>query len=740
MKRALIIALAFATILSFGSSAGGITIAGTAARSDTGIRGGEKILPKFVRKWQGEKVRAADLVATGAASVDTQGRVRLPNGRLVDYRLQGTGQIVTILAEFTDPAHNQIAEPDRTLDNSTYWISDFNRAHYQDMLFVPGGGSYGFPSMRDYYLQQSSGRFAVDGQVSEWVQIPHPESFYGGNSGDGPGSDNANGPVYRVVEAALQGVAAGSGAGLNLSPSAVDVEDRYDCDGDGNFNESDGYIDHLQIFHAGEGEEAGGGAQGGDSIWSHRWYANFNQTSGPAGCQLGGYQLPGTELWAGDYTVQPENGGVGVAAHEFGHDLGLPDLYDTAGANDNAVSFWSVMSDGGWPSDDPQSLDTKPVHMGPWEKLALGWLGNDLATATLGQDKKIQLGPAEGRTAGNAQAIRINLPNYSKTTTVFTPDGADAYYYYSGQGDNLDNSMSRAVPVGSTSISFRTNYDIEKDWDYAYLRASTDGGATWTNVHTSLSTNTSPNGQNFGEGITGTSGGWVTATATLPAGTTNIGFRYWTDGAVVGKGFAVDSIAVGGLTDTAEDPSPWTFDGFSRVTNGQITTTHFHYYLVESRNYLRNDTSLRGTYQFLSGNWLEKQPYADGVLIWYRNSGYADNNVSEHPGFGQVLVVDSHPAPNVSPDGHGYLRERWQTWDASFGFKDHSVTLHEYRGILREKTYDAPAVSSFFDSSPTAYWDPRIPYNSVKTAGSGLKITLLSVSADGTTYLVRVHT
>jgi immune inhibitor A len=84
------------------------------------------------------------------------------------------------------------------------------------------------------------------------------------------------------------------------------------------------------------------------------------------------------------------------------------------------------------------------------------------------------------------------------------------------------------------------------------------------------------------------------------------------------------------------------------------------------------------------------------------------------------------------------VRERWQTWDSTFGFKDHRITLHEYQGsVLRERTYHASAVSSFYDSSPTAYWDPRIPYNSVKTAGSGLKITLLSVSADGTTYLVR---
>ncbi|WP_345298486.1 immune inhibitor A domain-containing protein [Candidatus Villigracilis affinis] len=46
-------------------------------------------------------------------------------------------------------------------------------------------------------------------------------------------------------------------------------------DGDGNFDEADGYIDHFQIVHAGVGEETGGGAQGEQAIWSHRWYTSY---------------------------------------------------------------------------------------------------------------------------------------------------------------------------------------------------------------------------------------------------------------------------------------------------------------------------------------------------------------------------------------------------------------------------------------------------------------------------------
>jgi immune inhibitor A len=741
------VTLAFAALLvasTFSGSAAGVLAGGSGgSKGVDAARGGAKAQPKLVRKWRGDKVTAADLVGRGKATVDAQGRVKLPNGKFVDYRLQGEDHVVTLLVEFTDPAHNSIAEPDPATDNTTYWIGDFDLQHYRDMMFAPGGASYGFPSLRDYFLENSSGRYAVAGQVSNWLQLDVPESEFGANATYG--GDDANGPVYRIVDHALQAAAAaGSGSGVDWSPSVVDVWDRYDCDEDGNFDEPDGYIDRITLIHAGEGEEAGGGAQGEDSIWSHSWFANFEGfgTQGPSGCLFGGYQVPGTDLWVGDYTIEPENGGVGVLAHEISHDLGVPDLYDTVGWNDNSVSFWDLMSDGGWPSDDPWSLDTKPVHIGAWGKLLLGWLDGDLAAVSLGESKKLKLGPAEGRTAGAFQAIRVNLPNYTRTAQVFPPEAGDGYYYYSGQGNDLDTTMRRAAPVTSdTSIIFRANYDIELDWDYAYLQYSSDGGTTWTPLETSLSTTTNPYGQNFGSGITGTSGGWVTGTATLPAGTTNVGFRYWTDGAVVGQGFAVDSIQIGGGTlDTAADPSPWTFAGFERVTDGQITKSYFHYYLVESRSYVRNDTSLRGAYLFLRGNWAERQPYADGVLVWYRNSAYADDNVSEHPGNGAALVVDSHPSAMPLVVGKGWMRERWQTWDSSFGLAPHSVTLHAYRGNkLYARTYTAPPVRSFYDSSPTAYYDPRVPFSSVMTAGSGLKIDLLSVSADRTTYQVWVH-
>jgi immune inhibitor InhA-like protein len=100
---------------------------------------------------------------------------------------------------------------------------------------------------------------------------------------------------------------------------------------------------------------------------------------------------------------------------------------------------------------------------------------------------------------------------------------------------------------------------------------------------------------------------------------------------------------------------------------------------------------------------LEKQCYADGLLINYRNSGFADNDTAPHPGGGLVLPVDAHPAPGINPDGKTLLQPRWQTWDSSFGVDPHSVTLSQFisKGRTLKQTYTAQPVSSFYDHPST---------------------------------------
>jgi len=154
-----------------------------------------------------------------------------------------------------------------------------------------------------------------------------------------------------------------------------------------------------------------------------------------------------------------------------------------------------------------------------------------------------------------ADAVLINEP-YS-----------GSYEWYSGMGDNLNNTLTQefSLPAGA-QLTFQTWYDIEQDWDYGYVEASTDGGATWATVAGNIITNTNPNGQNSGNGITGNSGGWVVATFNLSyygGQTTLLRFRYETDVLFQGLAWTIDDIAINGFFDDVESGSQgWTADGW----------------------------------------------------------------------------------------------------------------------------------------------------------------------------------
>ena len=209
--------------------------------------------------------------------------------------------------------------------------------------------------------------------------------------------------------------------------------------------------------------------------------------------------------------MQPENGGLGVFAHEFGHDLGLPDLYDTSGNTggaENNTAFWTLMSSGANIGDgSPDGIGDAPTDMGAWERLQLGWLeaqgdqGPFYTVAQPGEHKEVQLGPNTPNTKKPSALISL-LPDKDQLIDIGAPF-AGSWMFWSGQGNNLENTMTHTVSAAAaTAVTAKVRYEIEKDWDYAYLEA-TSNGTDWTPVHTNLSTPTDPNGRTTGEGITG---------------------------------------------------------------------------------------------------------------------------------------------------------------------------------------------------------------------------------------------
>ena len=154
-----------------------------------------------------------------------------------------------------------------------------------------------------------------------------------------------------------------------------------------------------------------------------------------------------------------------------------------------------------------------------------------------------------------------------------------------------------------------------------------------------------------------------------------------------------------------------------------------------------DDTLRTGPYNFGFANtrpdWVERFPYQNGLLVWYIDNEYDDNNTSAHPGHGQVLPVDARPAPVTFPSG-GLLGNRRQPFDATFGQeKTDKVTFH--RNGVPVTVPSQKAMPTFTDLNPKKYWTADNPWASVQVAGSGTNITVAQTSNRAQDMLLKVR-
>ncbi|MDE6741115.1 MAG: M6 family metalloprotease domain-containing protein [Muribaculaceae bacterium] len=230
-------------------------------------------------------------------------------------------------------------------------FSEKSVEYFEKMITQEGFSENGATgSCRDFYVDASNGQFIPEFDVYGPVNLPNPRSYYGGNDENGQDSR----PEEMMLHAA------------QLLDNEVDFS-QYDTDGDG-------FVDNVFIFYAGEGEAAGGGA---DTVWPHQWERAFNQKFD--GVRLMRYAC-GPEL------ISPKSkDGIGTFCHEFGHVLGLPDLYNTYEASaDYTPLSWSIMDSGCYNNNS-----RTPPTLSAFERNALGWMGDNLieikgpATCTL---------------------------------------------------------------------------------------------------------------------------------------------------------------------------------------------------------------------------------------------------------------------------------------------------------------------------------------------------------------------
>lgn len=606
---------------------------------------------------------------------------------------------------YTGPLHNTIARPLSAEDASgdTIWTPDFSREWYQAFLFGDGvsfdydrqdgshvSSDFTGKSVRHYYEDMSGGAYTIAGDVVGWLQLPHSTWYYGADCCPGGRSGSTDSDESPIPEA---------GGPRDLVRDALDkVNEQYpDFNWQQYDQDGDGIIDRLWIVHAGYGEEDSTESldltsYGESAIWSH------------SSSLASDYEVdPVNHISAASYIIMPENGGIGVFAHEFAHNLGAIDLYDTDGYGETSAGFWTLMCDDwtGYP------IGFQPPALDPWHLDTWGWL-NPLVVDDPSQIYEADLGQASDFPGGpnTYRGVRIQIAD-GKVPRPVAPNGS--YEWWGGSRDQTNSEMTLVTPVDlpatpAATLSVNLAWELEEQWDFLWVQLSTDNGTTWetlTNADTTCLHDVDWIGGEYGfaddlcaagiGGFTGTSAAWPDYTnesfdlSAYAGHSVLIRFWYMTDWGSTLSGPYVDDVHITAdgtdlFADDAEAGTDnWQFLGVWERTDAYRAYAH-NYYLQ-----WRNVGSDGGYDSALGNQFYRYGPTNTGLLVWYNNNLYSDNNLMTHladdPGFGPkgaMLVVDAHPEPYRDPywvansynNEGGNLPARSQMRDAPFSLND----------------------------------------------------------------------
>lgn len=214
-------------------------------------------------------------------------------------------------------------------------VADFDSILFSEGYLNPTG------SMTDYYLENSYGNFHIQGEIFGWYMMPQTYDYYT-NDAYGIGIDEPNSRTL-VNDA------------ITIADSDVNFS-NYDFNND---DKCDGVI----LIHSGPGAET---TSLTSDIWSHKWTIPSTRTLD--GVEISAYNMNPEEY---GYGAGAELSPIGVFCHEYGHFLGLPDLYDTKDTSGLSAGLgrWSIMASGNYNGDSKI-----PAHFDAWCKKEIGFL------------------------------------------------------------------------------------------------------------------------------------------------------------------------------------------------------------------------------------------------------------------------------------------------------------------------------------------------------------------------------
>ncbi len=242
--------------------------------------------------------------------------------RKTEFPTIGEHKALVIVVEYADVKF--------TLDDP----QDYYHRMLNETGFSENGGT---GSARDYYIQCSDSLYLPDFDVYGPVTLSQEMSYYGANDWYG----NDQNPDKMVIEACQQ------------LDEQIDFS-LYDTD-------NDGKVDNVYIFYAGYGEASGGSAE---TVWPHSW----DLSSAGSSLSCDGKQI---EHYACSNEVEGGNffDGIGTFCHEYGHVLGLPDIYATSYTSAYTPGAYSLMDLGSYNNDS-----RTPPALSAYERYELNWI------------------------------------------------------------------------------------------------------------------------------------------------------------------------------------------------------------------------------------------------------------------------------------------------------------------------------------------------------------------------------
>ena len=303
----------------------------------------------------------------------------------------------------------------------------------------------GYPSAGQYFADQSNGAYRPQFDVYGPVTLSRNVAYYG-TDGSEEGDDQ------HATDAVIEGCR------LAHEQFTINWAD-YDSN-------NDGYVDFVYVIYAGKGQADGGTSE---TIWPHNWEVSSARAYGSctysaAQCKLGGKTIE-------NYAMSSELsgnalGGIGTLCHEFGHVMGLPDLYDTSyGTNYNnslTPNDWNIMDGGSYNADGHC-----PPNYDPWEKEFFGW-HKSINLGTTGQNLELK---ANGTTGYQVYQINASGSYVTPTTSGLR------YYIENRQAQGWDEPLT-----GHGMLIWKVNFNASAWENNAPNNSNTSGAPLYTVV------------------------------------------------------------------------------------------------------------------------------------------------------------------------------------------------------------------------------------------------------------------